>query len=223
MLQIKLSRSVLRWEHGEPNPCFPEAIAVHTTSHWRQKQLLLTQETPSETSCPMSGGKELCSPPWVGSWLLKRGCCMTAQAWVQLTLGPKMLLDSWEQQGCSDILAVAHYSPPSFGCHRAGAGAVGGCGLARKSGVCLACAWQSISMWFLVSHLIPQDPVETSPLSLSTPAALQGATANQIIEAPGIILLPHTVFLSLKQSGDEISNFSLPWYNHLLTDREMGE
>lgn len=146
----------------------------------------------SETSCPMSGGKELCSPPWVDSWLLKREWCMTAQAWVQLTLGPKMVLDGWEQQGCSSILAVAHYSPPSFGCHGAGAGQ--GAGWQGSEG----CAWQSISMWFLVSHGVPQDPSEMSSLSLSAPAALQGATANQIIEAPGTTLLPHTGFLSLK-------------------------
>lgn len=74
---------------------------------------------------------------------------------------------------------------------------------------CCGGVWE---MRFLHSLSIPQDPSGMALLPLSVPAPLQGTTANPITEAPGIILLPYTGFLPLKQSRDEISIFSLSCY-----------
>lgn len=59
-------------------------------------------------------------------------------------------------------------------------------------------------------------------LPLSALAALQGATANSITEASGVILLPHTEFLFLKQSRDVISIFSLSCYACFWQTRRWG-
>lgn len=72
--------------------------------------------------------------------------------------------------------------------------------------------WGSLADVIPALHSIPQDPGETALLPLSVPAPLQAATANPITEAPGIILLPHIGFLSLKERRDEISIFSLSCY-----------
>jgi len=58
-----------------------------------------------------------------------------------------------------------------------------------------------MSMWFRLRRPIPQDPGEMASLPLSASAAPQGVTANARIEAPVIILLPHTGFLSKTEQG----------------------
>lgn len=46
--EILDTKDVLHVVHGKLDLCFPEAIAAYETSHHRQNQLFLAQETPAK-------------------------------------------------------------------------------------------------------------------------------------------------------------------------------
>lgn len=63
--EILDTKDVLHVVHGKLDLCFPKAIAAYKTSHHRQNQLFLAQETPAKNSCLVSEEWERCSLPHV--------------------------------------------------------------------------------------------------------------------------------------------------------------
>lgn len=55
--EILDTKDVLHVVHGKLDLCFPEAIAAYETSHHRQNQLFLAQETPAKNQLSGVRGK----------------------------------------------------------------------------------------------------------------------------------------------------------------------
>lgn len=110
MLPVNLVRGVMHGKHGELNPCFPEAIAAHTTSHHRQNQLLLARKTQQKTAvwCQKKGSIAL--HLMLGSWLRKRAVAGSLGFGCYRPLALKCCSGSWGQS-CSNVFGHGQLFP----------------------------------------------------------------------------------------------------------------